>query len=112
MPRPDFTWHSDLGGLRDVKPSVQPTKFGDGYEARIATGINTMPKKWSLRFTRNYAEFSAILAFIETQAGVTSFTWTDGLNVSSVYVCRQWTTSQKEFGIFELIATFEQVFEA
>jgi phage-related protein len=111
MAKPIFTWNPDLGARRISKPSVKPTKFGDGYEVRVPIGINTSPAKWMLRFTRNYAEASLIFAFLETQAATTAFTWTDTYNVTAVYVCREWDMAQTMFGVFELNCVFDQVFE-
>jgi phage-related protein len=111
MARPIFTWSPDLGARRNSKPAVKPTKFGDGYEVRVANGINTAPAKWTMRFTRNYAEVGAAFAFLEIQAGITSFTWTDPLNVTAVYICREWDMAQNQFGVYELSCVFEQVFE-
>lgn len=107
-----FTWYADLGAKRDMKPSIHLTKFGDGYEARTPIGVNFMPKKWSVTFTRNYAESSLIFAFLETQAGYLAFNWVDPLSVTGVYVCRDWAMSQKEFGIYEVNGIFEQIFES
>lgn len=112
MPRQNFTWSPDLGAQRSVKPNVHQTKFGDGYEVRVANGINTSPKKWTLRFSRDLTEATAILTFIENHAGATAFNWTDTLNTAGVYVCREWTINQKFFGVYEVQATFEQVYEA
>lgn len=112
MSKPNFIWNADLGSQRSVKPSVNVTKFGDGYEVRTPTGINTKPKEWEVRFTRNVDEINAILAFLEARAGVEAFTWTDVTNTTATYVARSWSVSQKMFGIYELNTTFEQVFEA
>ena len=42
----------------DNEPRVRAVKFGDGYEQRIASGINNDPQKWSFAFTsRGNANF-------------------------------------------------------
>ena len=38
-----FSWYPDASSQQSCKPAVQVTKFGDGYETRVAVGINTMP---------------------------------------------------------------------
>lgn len=112
MAKPIFTWYADLNAQRSVKPNVHKTSFGDGYEQRIAVGINNKPKKWNVRFTRDTSEANAILSFLETRGGLEAFTWTDPNNVTSDYVCREWSSNQKMFGVYEVAAVFEQVFEA
>ena len=111
MSKPTFTWNPDLGADRDIKPSVKQIKFGDGYETRIPIGINTMPRKWTVTFTRAYPEANAIDSFLQTCAGVQSFLWTDPRNETNTYVCRDWKVRQQYFGVYQVTAVFEQVFE-
>ena len=111
MSKPIFAWSPDLGAQRQMKPSVQPTKFGDGYEVRIPNGINTMPASWTCKFTGNYALIGPAFSFLEAQAGVTSFTWTDPLNNTGTFTCAEWGIQQINFGVYELNAIFKQVFE-
>lgn len=106
-----FTWPPDLGAARSIKPSVKPMKFGDGYESRIPIGINLDPNVWTVRFTRAYAEAAAINAFLLNANATSNFAWTDPQNNTANYVCRSWTFLQKEFGVYEISAKFEQVFE-
>jgi phage-related protein len=94
----------------EVSPRVRRVAFGDGYEQRVADGINTMPAKWSLRFVRYNADLAAIAAFLSARAGVEAFDWTAPDGTSGKYVCRQWTRSYTGPQIGEISATFEQVF--
>lgn len=110
--RQTFTWYPDLASQRTMKPAVTQIKFGDGYEARVPNGINTMPAKWDVTFTRGQSEALAIDAFLTARGSSESFTWTDPKNVTAVFVCRAWTFSQREFGVYTITGTFEQVFEA
>jgi phage-related protein len=94
-----------------MKPSAQVTKFGDGYEARVATGINSKPAIWNVTFTKPTAEAIEILDFVEARNAVEAFDWVDPIDRSGVYVCREWSSSQIPFGLIAVVATFEQVFE-
>lgn len=111
MSKPRFTWAPDLGAEQKMKPNIHQTKFGDGYELRVSTGINVSPKTWSVRFTKGRTEATEILDFLEARAGRESFEWTDPLDKEAVYVCREWSGSQQQFGVYVVTATFEQVFE-
>jgi phage-related protein len=110
MTKPVFTWNPDVGSQQDVKPNVNVTKFGDGYELRVAAGINNKPQSWSLKFERNYDICNAVVAFLKARGGVESFTWTNPLGETGTFVCRSYKT-QQNVGTMEVTATFEQVFE-
>lgn len=111
MSKDNFAWHPDIGAQQKNKPTVHQTKFGDGYEARTPVGINSMPKSWSVKFTRPTVEAVAILNFLKAQSGVKAFTWTDPMDDAATYVCREWTSNQLPFGVYEVSGTFDQVFE-
>lgn len=111
MSKPIFTWKPDLGAQRKLKPNVTQTKFGDGYELRVAQGINTMPASWTATFTNPGPVTTDILAFLEARAGLESFIWIDPLNIQGVYVCREWSSAQSMLGLYQVSVTFEQVFE-
>ena len=62
---------------RSINPRVLTATFGDGYEQRIADGINTLMETYSLSFkTRLKADIDDIVAFLDSKKGVTSFTLT------------------------------------
>lgn len=111
MARQIFTWSPDMGAQRSVKANVMQTKFGDGYEQRVAKGINTMPKSWQVTFSRVATVASDILAFLEARGGREAFDWVDPMDVTGTYVCREWRSTQQTRGVYVVTATFEQVFE-
>ena len=58
-------------------PRVLTAKFGDGYEQRIADGINVLNEEYTLSFkTRLKADIDDIVAFLDTQKNVSKFTLT------------------------------------
>lgn len=111
MPRPEFTWFPDVGSSAAIKPTVNVTKFGDGYELRTTSGLNTMPEKWSLKFTRHVSEISQIDAFLKAREGRESFTWRTPENVAGTFVCREWKKSRLNGEVIEITCDFERVFE-
>ncbi len=104
-----FTWSPDIGAQRRMKPHVYQIKLGDGYENRIADGINFMLPSWTVKFTGSEAIVSQILNFLEGQQALTPFTWTDPLNNTGTYICRDWNSSQIGFGVYQLNAVFEGI---
>ncbi|EPD3172470.1 phage tail protein [Acinetobacter baumannii] len=106
-----FEWSPDLGCERDETPLVTVTKFGDGYEARLATGINSQPNKWTVTFTNNLDEYRKIRAFLKQHGAVKAFEWVDPEGELGRYVCRSWKSKQVGFGVLQITGVFEQVFE-
>lgn len=106
-----FTWRPDLGAQREVTPLVNVTQFGDGYELRTASQINVNKRRWTMTFTGNLAFIKPALLFLEEHQGRIAFEFVDPMGDSGIYVCRNWTSRQTKFGIYELNATFEEVFE-
>lgn len=106
-----FNWLPDLGADRDETPNVTQTKFGDGYESRLANGINSQPSKWTVTFTKPLAQYKEIRAFLRKCGGVKAFEWTDPEGETGKYVCRSWKSKQVNFGIFSISGTFEEVYE-
>jgi phage-related protein len=111
MPRQTFSFRPDYDSQLSQEPSVIVTKFGDGYEQRVTTGINNSPEKWSLTFTVGNPALPAALAFVQARKGVESFYWQNSFGVTNVYVCRRWNMSRTP-GKQSLSMEFEQVFEA
>lgn len=106
----EFTWKPDLGAKKSIEPTVTVTAF-NGYESRTPKSIHPNLKNWSCTFTRNRAEINAMEAFLEDAGGVKSFLWTDPKGDKSTYVCRNWESTQQNFGLYVLSATFKEVFE-
>lgn len=112
MTKPAFTWYPDEGGTEGSKPDVASTKFGDGYEQRVAKGINSKAVSWSLKFTGSVDEVLPIRAFLSARNGVESFQWINQFGELDLYVCREWTAIKLKASIIEISAKFERVYEA
>lgn len=108
-----FSYDPEFGAQVAHKPNVRVAKYGDGYEQRLAYGINTSPQNWSLQFnSRSNAEADAIEAFLQARGGAENFDWTPPNGSTSMkFVCREWTRSMDKYNLNSISATFEQVFE-
>ena len=106
----------DKGFQRTSSPKVHTLTFGDGYEQRIADGINNLAQSMSVSFaTRPKAEIDDLVAFFESLGGVSKFRMTiDDTNGSETIkvVCRQWNQTWNYDDFYSLSATFERVYEA
>lgn len=101
-----LTRQPDAGASMSCEPTVETAKFGDGYEQRVAIGINNKLRTWSVQFTYNQQE---VLDLLESCGGVTSFTWTDPLGQNGQYLCRKWRTSHIGSSLYSVSGDFEQV---
>lgn len=110
---PIFEWKPDLGAAPSSKPLVSAVSFGDGYELRVGESLNRVKTTWTLTFTRTAQEALKIRQFLMDRAGLESFQWTDPLNQTNIYVCREWQGPvQQQKGLYTISANFEQVFES
>ena len=58
-------------------PKVLTASFGDGYEQRIADGLNSLGQSFTVNFmNRAKADADDIISFFEANKGVTSFDFT------------------------------------
>jgi phage-related protein len=108
-----FTYTPDFGSPRSMRPTVSNIKFGDGYEQRVAHGINTIGQKWELAFqNRDEDEAEAIDAFLLDKNGVDSFDWTPpGESVARKFKCQDWTYTPVKGNYNSISAVFEEVFD-
>lgn len=108
-----FTYTPDFGAQVQIKPRVRAVAFGDGYEQRLADGINQQPQVWTLDWqNRDNSETAAIKSFLATRAGVEAFDWTPPNESTAILVvCREWNVTTVRFNLNNINATFTQVFE-
>lgn len=107
-----FTWTSSYNPTATRKPRVKVAKFGDGYEQRLADGINTIAEVWQLTFAaRTNAEAGQIDDFLKARAAVENFDWTPPNGLAGKYICREWSRTPTHGNAETITATFEQVFE-
>ena len=106
----------DKGFQRGSSPKVHTLTFGDGYEQRIADGINNLAQQMNVTFnTRPKAEIDDLVAFFESLGGVSKFRMTiDDTNGAETIkvVCRQWNQTWNYDDFYSLSATFDRVYEA
>lgn len=112
----------DKGFSRDDTPVIFKTTFGDGYEQRIANGINALNSKFNVSFnTRPKAEIDDIIAFFTSKNGVTAFDWTipdtngsENSNTETTIkvICENWSQTWDYDDFYTASATLYRVYEA
>ena len=66
-----------LKGNNSSKPKVHVATFGDGYEQRLADGINSIKQEFSVSFNkRPKEEIDDIAGYFNSLKGVTAFNFT------------------------------------
>ena len=107
-----FTWIASIGASLNLKPNVRKVSFGDGYEQRLAFGINTQPEIWSLEFRgKSTAEAAAIDNFLRARGAVQSFDWTTPSGIAGKFLCEEWSRTVEEPNLENIRVTFRQVFD-
>ena len=103
----------DYGASKKAQPNVRSIQFGSGYSQRAAFGINQDPKVWDLSWqNRTTADANSIEDFLEGRGGVESFNWSPPDEASTYkWICQSWTKTMPYLNLFNITATFVQVFE-
>ena len=67
---------------------VRKTNFGDGYQQRVADGLNSARTVWNLSFQGlTTTDANTVEAFIEARGGHESFYWTPPNGSQGRWVC-------------------------
>lgn len=109
----------DKSMARSTAPKVLLASFGDGYEQRLANGINSLAENYSLSFkTRTKEEIDDIVGYFDSLKGVTAFPFTipdtngAGDETTIKVVCDNYSISYDYDGFYSCSATFRRVYEA
>ena len=109
----------DKGMGRSTTSRVLLANFGDGYEQRLADGINVLDQNMSISFsTRPKAEIDDLVAFFESLGGVSRFKFNledsnEGSSTETILcVCPSWSQTWAFDNFYTLTATFRRVYES
>ena len=120
------TIRPDKSLKRASKPKVHLATFGDGYEQRLADGINSVKETYNVSFqTRPKADIDDIVGYLDSLKGVTAFNFTipDSNQISDVgsltagettikVVCDGFDISYDHGDFYSASAKFRRVYEA
>lgn len=103
---------------RKTKPRVFLASFGDGYEQRVAKGINSLAESYSVTFnTRTKEEIDDIVGYLDSLNGVTSFNFVipdsnaGGSETTIKVVCDDYSITYTNDNFYTCDATFRRVYE-
>ena len=107
----------DISVTKSSTPRVHLAKFGDGYEQRIAKGINNKDEKFNVSFeNRTILEINNIVKYFDDVLGVTCFEFTlpaesSGTVKTCKVVCETYNRTYSYNNFNSLNATFRRVYE-
>lgn len=105
---------------RTSAPRVRSAKFGDGYEQRAKSGLNSIDESFTVNFVnRTKATIDDLNKFFDDKAGVTSFDFTipDTDNTTTTgektirVVCKEWSTQYSNSDHYSMSASFERIYQ-
>lgn len=114
---PNFWWKASYNANISNRPRVKINQFGNGYQQRINDGINNNLIEFSLNFeNRNEKETVSILHFLRQRNGQESFIYNvptiyskSNNNLSTRYVCPEWTSNYISYNNYSIEAKFIEV---
>jgi|TARA_B110001454_G_scaffold132644_1_gene123496 phage-related protein len=116
------TIRPDKSIKRGSKPKVHLATFGDGYEQRLADGINSVNETFSVSFkTRPKADIDDIVGYLDSLKGATAFSFTipdsngseaSGTETTIKVVCDDFNISYDYGDFYSASAKFRRVYEA
>lgn len=109
----------DKGLGRSNTPRVLLAAFGDGYEQRVADGINVLDQTMSVSFSsRPKAEIDDLVAFFESLGGVSKFKFSledsnESSSTETIFcICPSWNQTWAFENFYNLTAEFRRVYES
>ena len=108
----------DKGFTRQSQSRIFKTEFGDGYEQRLANGINNLAESYGVSFSnRTKEEIDDITAFFASKGAVSNFSFTipDSNNSGETtikVVCDSWSQAYTTGDYYGCSATFRRVYES
>lgn len=108
---PEFIWKPSYNNNVAFAPRVLSIQFGDGYEQRVADGINNSLINLDYNFDlRSTNEATAILHFLNYRKSVESFYYTPPAPYSSrlLFICKEWSHTEIFYNNHSVRTRFEQ----
>jgi phage-related protein len=117
LAKTEFFWKPTYASQLQMKPAVNLIKFGNGYEQRIADGINNNLQKFNLNFEgRDKNETRAIAHFLHKRKAVDPFFFDApfpyNFDISQSYpkrfICDEWDVAYNFYNNYNITAKFSE----
>lgn len=106
-----FNWPVRIGAQGDETFRVREARFGEGYRQASPDGPNNDVQNWSVSFIGVKADAQAVVDFLRSHQGATSFYWTPPLGTQGYYKCGGFKPTALGGDVYQVDMTFEQDFK-
>lgn len=108
-----FDWAPTLSNYSGTTTAkARSAQFDDGYQQRVADGINNISSVFNLQWIGDETKIRAILAFLRARAGAESFFWTPPLwDDAGLFYSETWSEPVPNGTQYTITATFQQTFQ-
>ena len=102
---------------RSTRPQKYEANFGDGYQQRLAKGINNLKEEYRVSFkTRPKEVIDDLVDFIDSLNGVTNFSFTvpdsnNGGETTIKVICDDYSKNYEFDNYYTFTGTFKRVYE-
>lgn len=101
-----------MGSSKNRTYNVRRTNFGDGYQQRVADGLNHKRDSWSLTWEGlTDTDADSIETFLDARAGHESFYWTPPNGSQGLYTCDGYARTEDGPSHATVNAQFVQAFD-
>ncbi|PTL88866.1 phage tail protein [Halomonas litopenaei] len=93
--------------------SVDTVQFGDGYQQRRPTGLNSVRETWNVSFNNlSQDDYELVYGFLKSRQGVHAFLWQPPWEYAAKrWVCTDLTSTRpSNFQVASIQATFVEDF--
>lgn len=107
-----FDWRPTVDSTSGtVATKVRSAQFGDGYQQRLADGLNNVQSTYTLQFRGDETKVWAIYDFLVARGGAESFWYTHYTSrPARLFYCETWSEPVSDGPAFTITATFVQTF--
>jgi phage-related protein len=108
-----FTWAPTVSNSTgDTKAVARAAQYDDGYQQRVASGLNNVQSSFSLQFVGDATKIRSIRSFLRERGGAVSFEWTPVLwDEPGLFYCEKWSEPTKDGDVYTMTAQFVQTFQ-
>ena len=112
MPQTFPTIAPSYGTQKQQQYRSRTTNFGDGYEQRVADGIQNVRSVYKVQFDNITAtNANTIETFLDARAGHDSFYWTPPGGSEALWTCGGMTRTETGPSSSTISAVFKEVFD-
>lgn len=112
MPADDFSFVPTITSKGGSETKVLTANFGDGYNQRVADGLNSVGTTYELEWILNTTDAATMKSLFESKGGYDYILWTPNRGVTQYkWLCTKWDWDYAGPELERLTATFKRCFD-